>query len=102
MAARDFIKIVKNDSVTAQKALDLLTFKDAVARVLMLGPPLLAAMNHNFDDSNPQAIVWTDFALFGIPSGKEQTVFDMVNGVMGAMTGTMQNAQAVEISARVG
>lgn len=102
MGVRDFIKVDKTQSA-ATKAGDLIAFKDAVARVLMLGPPLLDIMNHNFDDSNPQAIVWTDLeSIFGLPANKGQIVFDITNGIMGALTGTMQNDQAKNIAARVG
>lgn len=102
MGVRDFIKVDRTQSA-ATKAGDLIAFKDAVARVLMLGPPLLAIMNHNFDDSNPNAIVWTDLeTICGLPVGAGHTVFDMCNGVMGAMSGTMENDQAIQICARVG
>ncbi len=102
MAVRDYIKIVK-DSNAAERARDIIAFRNAVATVLSLGPPMLLIMNHNFDDANPQAIVWTDLeTLFGVPSGKGQTIFDMVNGIMGALTGTMQNDQAVQMESRVG
>lgn len=102
MAQRDYIKVATDQSA-ATKARMLLDFKDAVARVLMLGPPMLLIMNENFDDSNPAAIVWTDLeALFGLPAGGGHTVFDMVNGTLGAMQGTMQNSQAVNLISRVG
>lgn len=48
----------------------------------------------------------TDFAafeaLFGIPAGKGQTVFDLINGSQQALAGTAQNANALEFINRVG
>lgn len=103
MAIRDFIKIDKTAPVASPKAGDLIAFKDAVARVLMLGPPLLDIMGHNFDDKDALNIIWTDMeSLFGIPEGKGQQVFDMINGAMGAISGKMQNDQAKNLVARVG
>jgi hypothetical protein len=102
MAQRDYIKVDPSQTA-ATKARMLIDFKDAVARVLMLGPPLLLIMNENFDDSNPGNIIWTDLeALFGLPAGGGHTVFDMINGSMGAAQGTMQNSQMVNLISRVG
>lgn len=55
-------------------------------------------MNHNHDGS-----VFTDLeALFGLPAGKGQTVFDLVNGAVGSMEGAFQVADAKNITERVG
>lgn len=62
----------------------------------------LSQMNHMFDDSG-QAPDFTMLELFyGLSAGKGQTVFDMLNGTMGAMNGTMQNNQAVNLVSQVG
>lgn len=102
MAQRDYIK-VNAANAAASKAMNLISFKDALTQVFMQGPVILAIMNQNFDDSNPQSIIWSDLeTLFGIPTGTGQTVFDMLNGTMGALNGTMQNNQAANLIARVG
>lgn len=75
--ARDFIKIDTNNAVATQAAL---------------------IMNHNNDST-----VFTDIeTLFGLPSGKGQIVFDMVNGSIGSMEGTFQTADAKNITERLG
>lgn len=47
-----------------------------------------------------------DFSAFetnyGIPTGSGQAVFDLINGTLGALAGTMQNANAEELMNRVG
>lgn len=102
MAQRDYIRVARDQSA-ATKAGMLIEYKDAVARVLMLGPPLLKIMSHNFDDADSKALIWTDMeTLFGLPPGAGQAVFDMVNGSQGAVTGQMQNDQCVNLISRVG
>lgn len=48
----------------------------------------------------------SDFTMFeenyGIPTGSGQTVFDLVNGTLSALSGTDQNANAEEFINRVG
>lgn len=48
----------------------------------------------------------SDFTVFeenyGIPTGQGQTVFDLVNGILNALDGTAQNANAEEFMDRVG
>lgn len=40
--------------------------------------------------------------LYGIPTGKGQTIFNLVNGSVMALAGTAQNANAQELINRVG
>lgn len=40
--------------------------------------------------------------LFGLPSGKGQTVYDLCNGTMQAISGTAQNNNALSLINRVG
>jgi hypothetical protein len=55
-------------------------------------------MDHNHD-----GVVFTDIeALFGLPAGKGQNVYDMINGTLGALNGSMQNNDGRQIGERVG
>jgi hypothetical protein len=104
MAVVDYISVNVNANKTVPQTQPqaLLNFKNALAQVLMQGPILLDIANHNFDDSvNPPNFAAFEM-LFGIPTGTGQAVFDMINGTMGALTGTMQNSQAVTLVSRVG
>jgi hypothetical protein len=80
----------------------LLNFRNAVAQVLMQGPVLLGEMNHMFDGARDPIDWGTLENNFGLPAGTGQTVFNLVNGTMGAVQGTMQNAQAVALVNQVG
>lgn len=55
-------------------------------------------MNHNNDGTTFTAIE----TLFGLPTGKGQAVFNMVNGSVGSMEGTFQVADAKNITEQVG
>ena len=97
--ARDFVRV---DPANSQARL-LLQFKDLLRQAYELGTRVRAVMRHNYDDSNPQAIVWTDLeALFGLPAGKGQTVFTLVDGSVGAMEGTFQTSAGKDITETVG
>lgn len=59
---------------------------------------VLAIMGHNNDGT-----VFTDIdTLFGLPAGKGQTVFNLVNGSIGSMQGNFQVADAKTITEQVG
>lgn len=95
--ARDFIKVTQSSPDTPGAGL-LLQYVAAQRQAYELGTRVLALMGHNNDGT-----VFTELeAVFGLPSGKGQTVFDMVNGAVGSMTGTFQVADAKNITERVG
>jgi hypothetical protein len=95
--ARDFIK-VDTSTVTATQARLLLNYVQTLRSAYELGVKCKAVMDHNQDGS-----VFTDIeALFGLPSGKGQTVYNFVNGSIGAMGGTFQNADAKNLTEQVG
>lgn len=57
-----------------------------------------AVMDHSNDGATFSAIE----TLFGLPAGKGQTVYDLVNGTSGALRGIMQNSNALALIDRVG
>lgn len=95
--ARDFIKIDRS-TVTATHASDLVIFKDTLRDAYQRGKRLLAIMGHNNDGT-----VFTDIeALFGLPAGKGQTVFNLLNGAIGSMEGTFQVSDAKNLTETIG
>jgi hypothetical protein len=55
-------------------------------------------MDHNNDGTTFTAIE----TLFGLASGKGQTVYDLCNGSMQAISGTAQNSNTLSLINRVG
>lgn len=95
--ARDFIKINRTD--TNATAAELL--QRYVARLresYELGVKVKAIMDHNNDGS-----VWSDIeTLFGLPPGKGQTVYDMVNSSVLSMTGEAKVSDAKNLTETLG
>jgi hypothetical protein len=57
-----------------------------------------AIMDHNGDGTT-----WTTIeSIFGLPAGKGQIVYDLINGTLGAMRGTFQNTNAITLTDIVG
>ncbi len=97
--ARDFIKVDRT-TVTATQAASLVQYATATTlrSALEQGTKILAVMGHNNDGT-----VFTDIeSLFGLPAGKGQTVFNLVNGSVGSMNGTFQVADAKTITETLG
>jgi hypothetical protein len=95
--ARDFIK-VDTTQTAATQARALLNYINTLTSAIQQGKQILAIMGHNNDGS-----IFTDIeALFGLPAGKGQTVFDLVNGSVGSFAGTFQVADATTITQSVG
>jgi len=95
--ARDFIFVDKTQSAAVKAAL-LLQYRDSMRRTLELGTEILAVMGHLND-----AVVFTDIeARFGLPAGKGQTVFNLVNGADGSMRGTFQVPDAKNLTEILG
>lgn len=95
--ARDYIKVNLSDTAATHAAL-LTNYIRTLRNAYELGKEVLAIMNHNQDGST-----WTDLeALFGLPAGKGDDVYDLVNGSVGAMEATFQNDDCKQITEQVG
>lgn len=95
--AKDFIKI-DTLNTTATQAADLKScvavVRDAYARL----KKIQAVMGHNNDGAS-----FTDIeTLYGLPAGKGQIVFDLINGAVGSMEALFQTADAKNLTERVG
>jgi hypothetical protein len=95
--ANDFIN-VNMQAAGASQAQLLKSFIGSLRQAFNLGSQALGIMNHAHDG--------TDFSeiekLFGTEPGTGQTVFDLVNGSLGAMNGTFQNDDCKQITEQVG
>ena len=95
--ARDFIKIDASMAGATHAGL-LRAYVQQLRQAYEQGQRVRAIMNQNHDGT-----VFTDIeALFGLPAGKGQTVFDLVNGSIGSMEGTFQVADAKTLTEKVG
>lgn len=95
--ARDFIKIDVNTAAATQ-ARDLVAFKNQLRAAYEAGKKILAVMGHNNDGTT-----FTDLeSLYGLPAGKGQTVFNLVNGAVGSMEGVFQTSDAKNITETIG
>lgn len=95
--ARDFIKIDTTQSAATQAGL-LKSYVAQLRSAYETGTRVKAIMTHNNDGT-----VFTDIeALFGLPTGKGQTLFNLVNGSIGSMEGTFQVADAKTLTEQVG
>lgn len=95
--ARDFIKIDTTNAGATQAGL-LKSYVQTLRGAYEMGTRILAIMGHNNDGTT-----FTDIeTYFGLPTGKGQTVFNLVNGSIGSMQGTFQVADAKTITEQVG
>lgn len=95
--ARDFIKIDITLAGASQAGL-LKSYVQTLRAAYEQGQRVRAIMTHNNDGTT-----FTDIEpLFGLPAGKGQTVFNLVNGSIGSMEGTFQVADAKTITEQVG
>jgi hypothetical protein len=95
--ARDYINISRG-VLSATQSSKLLDLRNVMREAYNKAKEILAIMTHNNDGVN-----WTDIeTLFGLPAGKGQTVFNMVNGSVGAMEGTMTNSQCKDMTELLG
>lgn len=96
--ARDFIKVDRSNPATNAHAVLLLSYVTTLRQAYELGKRIKDIMGHNNDGT-----VFTDIeTLFGLPAGKGQTVFDLVNGSVGSMEGAFMVDDAKEITERLG
>ena len=95
--ARDFIKIDTSTTTATQAGL-LKSYVAQLRTAYELGTRVKAIMTHSNDGT-----VFTDIeTLFGLPAGKGQTVFNLVNGSVGSMEGTFQVSDAKTITEQMG
>ena len=93
----DFIKIDRTTS-TAVFSSEMVSLPQNLRRVMDQLEKIQQMGYRMFDDPD-----FTMFeANFGIPTGQGQTVFNLINGSILALTGAAQNANAVELVNRVG
>lgn len=97
MAVRDFIPIDQL-AAGASQATELVRLKNALQEAYSQGLKVRGIMEHNHDNVN-----FGDLEqLFGIPAGKGQIVFDLVNGAIGSMEGLFQVDDCKELCERIG
>lgn len=84
--------------MAATQSIGLRSFVQALRTAYEQGVRVRAVMGHNNDGASFADIE----VLFGLPTGKGQTVFDLVNGAIGAMEGTFQVPDAKNLTERVG
>jgi hypothetical protein len=95
--ASDFIPIDATKAGATQANV-LKSYIQTLRTAYELGGRVKGIMDHNQDGT-----VWTALeALFGLPAGKGQTVYNLVNGSVGAMEGTFQNDDSKQITEQVG
>jgi hypothetical protein len=93
----DFIQIDMSTTTATQAAL-LKSYITTLRQAYELGTRVKGVMEHNHDGTNFAGIE----TLFGLPNGKGNIVFDLVNGSIGSMEGNFQVDDAKEITERVG
>jgi hypothetical protein len=92
--ARDYIKLDR----TAVQSGSLLQLVYALRNAYEQCVKVKAVMDHNNDGTS-----FTDIeTLFGVPTGKGQTVYNFVNGSIGTMTGVFQTSDVKNLTETVG
>lgn len=94
--ANDYIKI--DPTNTGLQASMLRTYTYQLRQAFETGIRMLAIMNHNTDGVTFAALE----TMFGIPTGKGQAVFNLVNGSIGSMQGQFMVSDAKNITEQVG
>lgn len=94
--ARDFIKI---DPVNSSPQAQLLrSYVANLRNAYDQGTRILAIMGHLND-----GVDFSDIeTVFGLPVGKGQVVFNLINGSVGSMNGSFQVSDAKNITEEVG
>jgi hypothetical protein len=95
--ARDFIKVDQSVS-TATHANLILRYARTLREAYELGKHTKAIMDHNQDGSNFADIE----GLFGLPAGKGQVVYDLINGSVGSLEGAFQTADGKNLTETLG
>lgn len=95
--ARDFINVERSRGGASHSSL-ILEYAQQLRRAYELGLKTKAIMDHNHDNE-----VFTDIeTLFGLPTGKGQAVYDLVNGSLGSMEGVFQTSDAKKLGEILG
>lgn len=95
--AIDFIPVSRTVPGATQAA-SLLSLVAAVRSAYEQAVRVRDVMNHNHDGVDFTQIE----ELYGLPSGKGQIVFNLVNGTVGSMTGVFQVADAKNMTETIG
>lgn len=96
--AIDFIKIDTSSPNTAPLAPLLKSYASSMRTTYNIGKQLIGQMTHQ-NDGTTFTLIET---LCGLPTGKGQTVFNLVNGSIGSMEGTFQVTDAKTITEQLG
>jgi hypothetical protein len=99
--AIDYIKIDMTGTQATQAGL-LKNYVNQLRAAYELGVHVKDIMMHNYDAGTSPPNFAPLEALFGVPAGKGQEIFDLVNGSVGSMEGKFQVDDAKEITERVG
>jgi hypothetical protein len=92
--AKDYINVNRSNP----QAQLLLQYVQQLRAAYDTGKRVKAVMDHNFENND-----FADLeALFGLPAGKGQAVYDLMNGSIGSMEGTFQTSDAKTITEKVG
>lgn len=98
----DFIKLDRT-TTTATEVQELLQWIRDLRSVYERAVRIRSKMQHNFNDTDPENIVWTDLeTLWGVPTGKGVDVFTYIDGCVLAMTNGQQNEACKVVTERVG
>jgi len=96
--ASDFIQINTSNPAVASQAAYLKQYVSILRSAYELGTRVRANMLHMHDGTT-----FTELERqFGVPTGKGNAIFDLVNGSIGAMEGTFQNDDCKQITEQVG
>lgn len=79
----------------------LANYCQACANMMALGPRLLGMLNAAIGAEGASQFTAIE-AMFNLPAGSGQTIFNAVNGSQGAATGMMQNNQIVNCGTQMG
>ncbi len=91
-----------NAQTTATHAVRLLALQQRTATLIKDLEQFVAESFEMFDGSGDQQFV-LPATKYGVGSVDDaHTVFDLLNGTLGALKGTAQNANAVELATRIG
>lgn len=97
--AADFIKIQRDQSA-ATEANTLLNALRTQLQNYQQWTSIKAKMDHMFVASPAD---WTLLeTVYGVPTGKGEAVYTLINGLVGAMENTFQNSNGRDITSQVG
>jgi hypothetical protein len=97
MPVNDYIKI----DTSTTSAVEAGTLKNAIRQLEIAKQQLTSVINKMGHNTNG-TVFTTMEGLYGLPAGSGQTVYDLVNGTIGAMNGTFQNNNSTTLIERVG